>query len=103
MRPSRPKQTERVMENQIRFVSAEEGNLVLTSVYYVGETKMFKPMTATNVEEAAQILFDHNGFAESAYFLSSMDFASENGFADDGDAKDMLERAVDIAKMLSLP
>ena len=94
------------MENQskgIRFVSAEEGNLVLTSVYYVGETKMFKPMTATNVEEAAQILFDHNGFSDRAFASSSMDFASEYGFANDDDAHAMLESAIDVAKLLSLP
>ena len=37
---------------------------------------------------------------KDAYFLSSMDFASEEGFANDGDAKAMFNQAEAIANKI---
>tara|TARA_R100000951_G_scaffold92973_1_gene81482 strand:- start:267 stop:512 length:246 start_codon:yes stop_codon:yes gene_type:complete len=37
---------------------------------------------------------------KDAYFLSSMDFASEEGFANDGDAKAMFSKAEAIANKI---
>ena len=82
------------MEKQITFVSANEGNLHFVVGPFGTDNDEIKK--ATTIAEAAKIIQDHE-FANHTYFSSSMDYADEYGFANHGDAHEMLESAVAVA------
>ena len=70
----------------IHFVSASEGGLELIIDTKDGEIVRRADSIADGV-----YWIERYGFGPSVYFTSSMDFATEEGFADDGDAKKMWE------------
>lgn len=82
------------MKTTITFIDANEGNLD----FFVGPfgTDNDQIKTATTIAEAAKIIQEH-GLAESHYFSSSMDYATEFGFENDDGAKDMFESAITFA------
>ena len=75
--------------NKIDYLNAENGGLLFTlednSESFFGGT----------LEECALIIAKH-GVASSVMGSSSMDFASEYGFADNGDARKLFNDAVEM-------
>ena len=71
----------------IEFVGAQNGGIVVV----VNGNDMF----CKEPEKLAFFMCNHE--YQDAYFLSCMDFASEYGFAKDGDAKEMFFKAEAIA------
>ena len=78
------KKEERTME--INFVTARNGKIELMSDKTVVGA-------ANDPELLANIMYDH-GLADSVYHSSSMDFASEDGFENDGDAWEIFDEAL---------
>ena len=77
------------MTNETIFIDAENGGI---SVYIgVGNKVGF----AKTAKMLAYILDTKKIFGE-VFFTSSMDFATEVGFADDGDARKLFNDAVDM-------
>ena len=77
------------MTNETIFIDAENGGI---SVYIgVGNKVGF----AKTAKMLAYILDTHKIFGE-VMFCSSMDFATEVGFADDGDARKLFNDAVEM-------
>ena len=68
----------------IKFVNADEGGLLLTINTLEGPIKR----RADSVEDVTSWIHTY-GVSSSAFFSSDMDFASEEGFLNDGDAKKM--------------
>ena len=80
---------EKNMTNETVFIDAENGGI---SVYIgVGNKVGF----AKPAKMLAYILDTHKIFGE-VMFCSSMDFATEVGFADDGDARKLFNDAVEM-------
>lgn len=75
---------ERTME--INFVTAKNGKIELMSDKTV-------VVSSVDVEELTNVMYDH-GLADSVYHSSSMDFASEDGFENDGDAWVIFDEAL---------
>lgn len=74
----------------INFVSATAGGIELT---VEGKPHGF---WASNAKDLASF-FKEFGFADACYNSSTMDFASEEGFASDDDAKILFNAALEIA------
>lgn len=72
----------------IEFISAQNGGIMAG----INGNDCF----CANEEKLAFFMMNHQ--YNNAYFSSSMDFASEYGFDDDGDAKAMFYRAEEIAQ-----
>lgn len=68
----------------IKFINADEGGLLFTINTHEGQIKR----RADSVEDVAHWI-NFYGVSTSAYFSSDMDFASDEGFLNDGDAKKM--------------
>ena len=75
---------ERTME--INFVTAKNGKIELMSDKTV-------VVSSVDVEELTNTMYDH-GLADEVYHSSSMDFASEDGFENDGDAWVIFDEAL---------
>ena len=75
---------ERTME--INFVTAKNGKIELMSDKTV-------VVSSVDVEELTNTMTDH-GLADQVYHSSSMDFASEDGFENDGDAWVIFDEAL---------
>lgn len=75
---------ERTME--INFVTAKNGKIELMSDKTV-------VVSSVDVEELTNTMYDH-GLADQVYHSSSMDFASEDGFENDGDAWVIFDEAL---------
>ena len=75
---------ERTME--IDFVTAKNGKIELMSDKTV-------VVSSVDVEELTNTMYDH-GLADQVYHSSSMDFASEDGFENDGDAWVIFDEAL---------
>ena len=75
---------ERTME--INFITARNGKIELMSDKTV-------VVSSVDVEELTNVMYDH-GLADSVYHSSSMDFASEDGFENDGDAWVIFDEAL---------
>ena len=72
----------------IDFVSASKGGLEFITIC---ETRIF----GATVEKCAEIIAKQ-GLANSVMGSSSMDFASEYGFADNGDARKFFNDAIEL-------
>ena len=70
----------------INFVTAKNGKIELMSDKTV-------VVSSVDVEELTNTMYDH-GLADSVYHSSSMDFASEDGFENDGDAWVIFDEAL---------
>ena len=77
------------MTNETIFIDAENGGI---SVYIGVGNEVGRAKTAKML---AYILDTHKIFGE-VMFCSSMDFATEVGFADDGDARKLFNDAVEM-------
>ena len=73
---------------EINFVTARNGKIELMSDKTV-------VVSSVDVEELTNTMYDH-GLADSVYHSSSMDFASEDGFENDGDAWVIFDDAVKV-------
>ena len=73
---------------EINFVTAKNGKIELMSDKTV-------VVSSVDVEELTNTMYDH-GLADSVYHSSSMDFASEDGFENDGDAWFIFDDAVKV-------
>ena len=73
---------------EINFVTARNGKIELMSDKTV-------VVSSVDVEELTNVMYDH-GLADSVYHSSSMDFASEDGFENDGDAWVIFDEAVKV-------
>ena len=71
---------------EINFVTAKNGKIELMSDKTV-------VVSSVDVEELTNTMYDH-GLADSVYHSSSMDFASEDGFENDGDAWVIFDEAL---------
>ena len=71
---------------KINFVTAKNGKIELMSDKTV-------VVSSVDVEELTNTMTDH-GLADSVYHSSSMDFASEDGFENDGDAWVIFDEAL---------
>lgn len=71
---------------EINFVTAKNGKIELMSDKTV-------VVSSVDVEELTNVMYDH-GLADSVYHSSSMDFASEDGFENDGDAWVIFDEAL---------
>ena len=71
---------------EINFVTARNGKIELMSDKTV-------VVSSVDVEELTNVMYDH-GLADSVYHSSSMDFASEDGFENDGDAWGIFDEAL---------
>ena len=78
------------MKNETIFIDAIEGAKVAV---FKGAGNMIG--TAKDAKMLAYILDTHKIFGE-VMFCSTMDFATEAGFADDGDAKKLWDDAVEM-------
>lgn len=74
----------------IDFISANNGKIEMTLL-------VEKVVTAESSKEVADAIFTY-GLAEDFWMSSSIDFASEYGFASDADAKEMFNEGVKISK-----
>ena len=70
----------------INFVTAKNGKIELMSDKTV-------VVSSVDVEELTNTMADH-GLADQVYHSSSMDFASEDGFENDGDAWVIFDEAL---------
>ena len=71
---------------EINFVTDRNGKIELMSDKTV-------VVSSVDVEELTNVMYDH-GLADSVYHSSSMDFASEDGFENDGDAWVIFDEAL---------
>ena len=71
---------------EINFVTAKNGKIELMSDKTV-------VVSSVDVEELTKTMYDH-GLADQVYHSSSMDFASEDGFENDGDAWVIFDEAL---------
>ena len=71
---------------EINFVTAKNGKIELMSDKTV-------VVSSVDVEELTKVMYDH-GLADQVYHSSSMDFASEDGFENDGDAWVIFDEAL---------
>jgi len=71
---------------EINFVTARNGKIELMSDKTV-------VVSSVDVEELTNTMYDH-GLADQVYHSSSMDFASEDGFENDGDAWVIFDEAL---------
>ena len=71
---------------EINFVTARNGKIELMSDKTV-------VVSSVDVEELTNVMYDH-GLADRVYHSSSMDFASEDGFENDGDAWVIFDEAL---------
>ena len=71
---------------EINFVTAKNGKIELMSDKTV-------VVSSVDVEELTNTMYDH-GLADQVYHSSSMDFASEDGFENDGDAWVIFDEAL---------
>lgn len=71
---------------EINFITARNGKIELMSDKTV-------VVSSVDVEELTNVMYDH-GLADSVYHSSSMDFASEDGFENDGDAWVIFDEAL---------
>ena len=87
-----------MMTTGINYISAKYGGLDL----FYGECKGndTKKVHATTVEGVTEAILKY-GMSESVWKSSSMDFASEYGFAFDEDAKELLTKAMAKASTVS--
>ena len=76
---------------KIDFVSADNGKLVLS----FGDLDSRETKSSANPIILADIMSKH-GFADVVMASSSMDFASENGFKKDGDARKLYNNALSL-------
>jgi hypothetical protein len=73
---------------EINFVTARNGKIeLMADKTVVG--------AANDPELLANVMYDH-GMADSVFHSSSMDFASEDGFENDGDAWVIFDDAVKV-------
>ena len=79
------------MASGINYISAKYGGLDLFYGDYVGTNT--KKVHATTVEGVTEAILKY-GLSESVMKSSSMDFASEYGFAFDEDAEELLSKAM---------
>ena len=77
------------MKNKIDFISAENGGIKMYAG--VGNVKGWAK-TASGIAYTLAAV----GIAETCYGSSSMDFASEEGFENDGDAMKLWDEAIKI-------
>lgn len=70
--------------NGINYVTANEGGLV----FYINTQSGELNRRADTIEDGVYYIRKY-GLAESVYFSSDMDFATEEGFATDTGAKEM--------------
>ena len=75
----------------IDFVYANYGKIILA---LLDDAQV---VTAESAKEVADAISTH-GLADHVYMSSSMDFASEYGFASDGDAKEMFVQGLNESK-----
>ena len=68
----------------IRFVNADDAGLLLTIITPEGEIAR----RCDSVEDVTYMIKKY-GVCNAAYFSSDMDFATEENFLEDGDAKKM--------------
>jgi len=73
----------------INFVSAQDAGLTLTIETAEGEIQR----RAKDAQDVADWIKEF-GLASACYFSSTMDFASEEGFADDDGAVKLFDRGV---------
>ena len=74
------------MDYGIKFISADEGKIIFTIETANGEIEI-----ATNdITEGAELIWEF-GTASACYFSSSMDFASEYGFANNDSARKLYD------------
>lgn len=76
----------------INFVSAKNTGLVLTIQTINGEIER----CAKDAQDVADWIKEF-GIAARCFFSSTMDFAAEEGFADDDGAVNMFDRGVTLA------
>lgn len=76
----------------INFVSAQDAGLTLTIETLSGEIQR----RAKDAQDVADWIKEF-GLASSCFFSSTMDFAAEEGFADDDGAVKMFDRGVELA------
>ena len=91
------KKGERKMKNEkINFVSADNGSLKL----HWGDPLMddTRANFASNDVNALANEIRERGFEDGTFFSSSMDFAKENGFKNNKDAKKLFFKAVELSK-----
>jgi hypothetical protein len=74
----------------IDFIGANNGKIEMTLL-------VEKVVTAESSEEVADAISTY-GMAEDCWMSSSMDFASEHGFASDSEAKEIFNLGVKISK-----
>tara|TARA_B100001093_G_C26662283_1_gene942385 strand:+ start:630 stop:962 length:333 start_codon:yes stop_codon:yes gene_type:complete len=98
------KQVKHNKETYDYIISAEDGNLVITK--YLDEkvwnedfneyfTKTQNVITASNPRYLASAIemMETHGIIGTIYMSSSMDFATEYGFKENGDARDLWNKA----------
>ena len=76
----------------INFVSAQDAGLTLTIGTLNGEIQR----RARDAQDVADWIKEF-GLAADCYFSSTMDFAAEEGFADDDTAVRMFDRGITLA------
>lgn len=76
----------------INFVSAQDAGLTLTIKTAEGEIQR----RAKDAQDVADWIKEF-GLAAACYFSSTMDFAAEEGFADDDGAVKLFDRGVALA------
>ena len=76
----------------INFIGAQDAGLILTIQTNEGEIRR----RADTIEDVAHWVTEY-GVAAPCYFSSTMDFAAEEGFADDDGAVKMFDRGVELA------
>lgn len=77
----------------INFVSAQDAGLTLTIETAEGEIQR----RARDAQDVADWIKEF-GLASRCFFSSTMDFASEEGFADDENAVKLFDRGVALAR-----
>ena len=78
---------------KIDFVSADNGKLVLS----FGDLDSRETKSSANPIILAAIMDDY-GFDDTVMASSSMDFAAEYGFKDDGDARKLYNNALSLTQ-----
>ncbi len=78
----------------IDYLDAENGGINFYGD--AGDAITVKVGYGSTVEECADIISE-NGLADCVMGSSSMDFASESGFAEDGDALNMYYQAIKLS------
>ena len=75
------------MNSGINFINADQGGLVFRIATDNGNISR----RADSIHDGVHFVNQY-GVAKHCYFSSDMDYASEEGFADNGDAKAMWDR-----------